>query len=128
MGQGVEGRSIRVVDDEESIQRLLGSVHQMDNHLVDTASNGREALERIAERTYDLVITDIKMPDMGGRELFEQLVKQDPRLAARTIFITGDTVSPDTRSFIQQVNNPVLAKPFRVREVRETIERILSET
>ena len=126
--QSVKGRSILVVDDEESIQRLLGSVLQMDNHLVDTASNGREALERIAERTYDLVITDIKMPDMGGRELFEQLVKQDPRLAARTIFITGDTVSPDTRSFLQQVNNPVLAKPFRVRDVRETIERILSET
>ncbi|MCI0855252.1 MAG: response regulator, partial [Chloroflexi bacterium] len=98
------------------------------NHLVDTAKNGREALALIAERTYDLVITDIKMPDMGGRELYEQLVKQDPRLASRTIFITGDTVSPDTRTFLQQVKNPVLAKPFRVREVRETIERILGET
>ena len=126
--QSVKGRSILVVDDEESIQRLLGSVLQMDNHLVDTAKNGREALALIAERTYDLVITDIKMPDMGGRELYEQLVKQDPRLASRTIFITGDTVSPDTRTFLQQVKNPVLAKPFRVREVRETIERILGET
>ena len=47
---------------------------------------------------------------------------------ARTIFITGDTVSPDTRTFLQQVNNPVLAKPFRVRDVRETIGQILSET
>ncbi len=124
----VTGRSILVVDDEESIQRLLGSVLQMDNHLVDTASNGREALERIAERTYDLVITDIKMPDMGGRELYEELERRDPRLASRTIFITGDTVSPDTRTFLQQVNNPMLAKPFRVREVRETISRILGET
>ena len=123
----VTGRSILVVDDEDSIQQLLGSVLQMDNHFVDTASNGREALELIEERHYDLVITDIKMPNMDGRELYQELERRDPLLASRTIFITGDTVSPDTRTFLQQVNNPVLAKPFRVRDVRETIGQILSE-
>ena len=66
--------------------------------------------------------------DMGGRELYERLLKQNPALAARTIFITGDTVSPDTRSFLQDVKNPVLAKPFKLREVRETIGRILDES
>ncbi|MCH7697388.1 MAG: response regulator, partial [Chloroflexi bacterium] len=88
----------------------------------------REALERIAEHHYDIVITDIKMPEMGGRELYERLLKQDPALAARTIFITGDTVSPDTRAFLQDVKNPVLAKPFKLREVRETIGRILDDS
>ena len=56
------------------------------------------------------------------------LLKQNPALAARTIFITGDTVSPDTRAFLQDVKNPVLAKPFKLREVRETIGRILDES
>ncbi len=124
----IAAHSILVVDDEESIQRLLGSVLELDDHVVDTAKNGREALERIAEHDYDVVITDIKMPNMGGRELYEQLLKQNPALAARTIFITGDTVSPDTRAFLQDVSNPVLAKPFRVREVRDTIGRILGES
>jgi two-component system NtrC family sensor kinase len=68
------------------------------------------------------------MPNMDGRELYQELERRDPLLASRTIFITGDTVSPDTRTFLQQVNNPVLAKPFRVRDVRETIGQILSET
>jgi len=123
----VAARSILVVDDEASIQRLLGSLLEIDGHRVDTASNGREALERIGERDYDVLITDIKMPDMDGRDLFAQLQKNNPALAEHTVFITGDTVSPDTRSFLQDVKNPVLAKPFRIREVRETIGAILAE-
>ncbi|MEX1253275.1 MAG: ATP-binding protein [Dehalococcoidia bacterium] len=124
----VDARSILVVDDEQSIQRLLGSILQMDGHVVDTARNGREALDFIAQRRYDVIITDIKMPDMNGRDLYQALLDLDQDLARRTIFITGDTVSPETRDFLQQVSNPCLAKPFRVREVRETISSILAES
>ena len=67
------------------------------------------------------------MPDMDGRELYDRLTALDSALAHRTIFITGDTVSPDTRSFLQRVNNPCLTKPFRVRDVRETIAQLLAE-
>ena len=123
----VTSRSILVVDDEESIQRLLGSILQMDGHNVDTARNGLDALECISRHEYDLVITDIKMPDMDGRELYRQLRELNPDLAHRTIFITGDTVSRDTRDFLQKVRNPCLAKPFRVREVRETILQVLED-
>jgi signal transduction histidine kinase len=119
--------SILVVDDEASIQRLLGSILELDGHQVETARNGREALERIGRHRYDVIITDIKMPDMDGRELYQRLLSLDPALAHRTIFITGDTVSPDTRTFLQHVNNPCLTKPFRVREVRDTISQILAE-
>jgi two-component system NtrC family sensor kinase len=121
----VTGRSILVVDDEQSIQRLLGSILEMDGHRVETARNGREALRRLERGRYDLVITDIKMPDMDGRELYQQLLRRDRALAERTVFITGDTVSPETRTFLQQVDNPCLAKPFRVRQVREAIAQIL---
>ena len=123
----VTARSILVVDDEESIQRLLGSILEMDGHRVDKASNGREALERIRKRDYDVIITDIKMPDMDGRGLYQRLLDLDRNLARRTIFITGDTVSADTRTFLQGVDNPCLAKPFRVREVRETIAAVLAQ-
>ncbi len=123
----VTARSILVVDDEESIQRLLGSLLEMDGHHVDTARNGEEALERIGRRRYDVVITDIKMPDMDGPSLYRRLQQLDAGLARRTVFITGDTVSPDTRRFLQDVPNPCLAKPFKVREVRDTIQALLEE-
>jgi DNA-binding response OmpR family regulator len=99
----------------------------MDGHHVDTARNGREALEYIDQRHYDVIITDIKMPDMDGRALHQRLRELDSELARRTIFITGDTVSPETRTFLDRVRNPVLAKPFRIREVRETLSAILEE-
>ena len=93
----------------------------MDNHSVDTAKNGREALESIAEYDYDIVITDIKMQAMGGRELYEQLLKQNPKLAAHTIFITGDTVSSDTLAFLASTPGPSLAKPVDAAELRRCV-------
>ncbi len=120
------GRSFLVVDDEESIRRLLGSILRDDGHHVDTAGNGKEALEHLAHRRYDVIVTDIKMPDMDGRSLYQRLLDTDPELARRTIFITGDTVNPDTRDFLRSVTNPCLPKPFGVREVRETIGQVLA--
>lgn len=123
----VPTRSVLVVEDEESIQRLLTGLLTMDGHHVDVARNGLEALERVADRPYDVIITDIKMPEMDGQELYQRLQEQDPDLARRTVFITGDTVSVETRRFLERVSNPCLAKPFRMREVRETVERILED-
>jgi len=122
----VERRRILVVDDEESIQRLLTGVLEMDGHDVQIASNGREALERVRREPFDLIITDIKMPVMGGPELYRELSAAADPLARRVIFITGDTVAPDTRSFLQGVENAVLSKPFRLRDIRESVRAALA--
>jgi signal transduction histidine kinase/CheY-like chemotaxis protein len=119
-------RRILVVDDEESIQKLLTGVLEMDGHEVHLAGNGREALRKVKEQAFDLVITDIKMPVMSGTELYERLREEGSPLARRVVFITGDTVAPETRSFLQTVDNAVLAKPFRLRDVRETVRKALT--
>ncbi|HXK32945.1 MAG TPA: ATP-binding protein [Dehalococcoidia bacterium] len=116
-----EKRRILVVDDEESIQKLLTGVLEMDGHEVAIARNGQEALDRVQAEAFDLVITDIKMPVMGGTDLYRRLADAGNPLARRVIFITGDTVAPDTRKFLQGVENAVLSKPFRLRDVREAV-------
>lgn len=121
-----ERRRILVVDDEESIQNLLIGVLEMDGHYVSTASNGREALDRVAQEPFDLIITDVKMPVMSGPDLYQNLSDAGNPLARRVIFITGDTVAPDTRRFLQSVDNAVLAKPFRLRDVRESVRATLA--
>jgi signal transduction histidine kinase/CheY-like chemotaxis protein len=121
----VERRRILVVDDEDSIQKLLTGVLEMDGHEVQLASNGREALDRLAAGTFDLIITDIKMPVMGGPDLYRRLSEAGNPLARRIVFITGDTVAPDTRRFLQGVDNAVLAKPFRLRDVRDAVNAAL---
>jgi CheY-like chemotaxis protein len=157
------GRSILVVDDEESIRLLLSDVLAVDGHHVDVAASGIEAMEKLLARPYDLIISDIKMPGMDGATLYRELQAIDaasiavhgavhagavasaspfggpdsldvagapgaprPGLARRLIFITGDTVSPDTRAFLGDVTVPVLTKPFRVGLLRETIDEVLA--
>jgi len=120
------GRRVLVVDDEESIKELLTNVLEMDHHRVVLASNGREALDLVRREPFDLIISDIKMPVMGGAELYQRLHDEQHPLASRMIFVTGDTVAAETRAFLQGVQNPVLSKPFRLRDVRETVQAVLA--
>jgi two-component system NtrC family sensor kinase len=118
-------RRVLVVDDEENILALLRDVLTSDGHRVDTARSGDEALALLAEHGYDLLITDIKMPGMSGQALYQRVREMDSELARYTVFITGDTVGAETRSFLQRIDNPCLAKPFKMREVREIVDRLL---
>jgi two-component system NtrC family sensor kinase len=120
--------NILVVDDESSIQSLLRDVLSLDGHQVDVASSGAEALRRMYDRQYDLIITDIKMPEMSGQEFYKRVRDIDREQAERMVFITGDTVNVATRQFLQRISNPCLAKPFRVEEIREIVEHQLGAT
>jgi signal transduction histidine kinase/CheY-like chemotaxis protein len=121
-----ERRRILVVDDEEAIQKLLTGVLEMDGHDVSVAGNGREALEKVGSQPFDLIISDIKMPIMGGADMYRRLRDDNNPLAKRVIFVTGDTVAPDTRKFLQEIDNTVLSKPFRLRDVRESVAAALA--
>ncbi len=64
---------------------------------------------------------------MSGRELFNWIKENRPHLASRIIFVTGDTVSAETRSFFEDNNNLFLAKPFKIEEVKEVIQQALED-
>jgi two-component system NtrC family sensor kinase len=118
-------KRILVVDDEESILTLLSDVLLTDGHRVNTARNGDEAVALLAKYAYDLLITDIKMPGMSGQALYRHVKEMDSELAKSTVFITGDTVSAETRTFLQRIDNPCLPKPFSIGDVRKVVERLL---
>jgi two-component system NtrC family sensor kinase len=117
---------ILVVDDEETILELLMALLEGGGHQVDTAANGRQALEKLRSTDYDVIISDLKMPDIGGQKLYESLGEIKPHLQARMIFSTGDTVNPGTQAFFQKIGNPYLSKPFRLEEVDELVRKMLA--
>jgi len=82
-------------------------------------------MEKIQERQYDLIITDFKMPEMSGKELLDWIRNTCPDLAGRIIFVTGDTVSAETRAFFERTESRYLAKPFKIEEVKEVIQQTL---
>jgi PAS domain S-box-containing protein len=112
------GSKILIVDDEQEILKLFTDILDILGHKAVTARSGSQAMERLSEDEYDLIICDMKMPGFGGEELYNHISVSQPKLAERIIFVTGDTVNPETQSFLQSTGNPYIGKPFRLEEIR----------
>jgi signal transduction histidine kinase len=119
------GRRILVVEDEGNLAEMLCEALSAKGHYVESASDGRTAKEMLLSGRFDLIISDLKMPNMGGRELYDAVFQMDPTLARRIIFSTGDTVSADTQAFFDQVGNPFLVKPFNLRDLYRIVNTAL---
>lgn len=121
-----DGRSrILVVDDESSIRELLQKTLALAEYDVDTAPDGRAALERLRLGNYDLLIADLKMPGMDGLTLIREAKRLTTELPV--IIITGFSTES---SAIEAVNLGVagyLTKPFRVPQVLAAAARALGE-
>jgi len=118
------GRTILVVDDETEIRDALAEILTGARHRVVTAGSGREALERMAEDHYDVILTDIRMPDLDGRALYQEIEQRWPGHAGRVVFVTGDTLTSALREFVCESGRPVIEKPFLPSEVRRIVDEL----
>ncbi len=121
----VRGRAVLVVDDEPDVAEVLADMLSADGHQVETASNGTSALDKLRQRTYDLILCDIKMPGLDGPGLYREVERRHPGLHQRFIFLTGDTLSPDTRAFLGRIGPSCLSKPFAPAEVQRLTQQVL---
>ena len=117
--------TILLVDDEISIANALGRLLRRDGHTVETAANGRQALAKLQERTYDLILSDWRMPELDGPGLYQALAQQYPHLCQRTIVFTGDTMSPEVYAFFAEHDVVRLTKPVTMTAVRRAIAQTL---
>jgi two-component system NtrC family sensor kinase len=119
-------RTILIVDDEAEIRESLAEILCGAQHRVVTASSGREALERIASEHYDVILTDIRMPDLDGRALYQEIERRWPGQAGRVVFVTGDTLASALREFVSESGRPVIEKPFLPNEVRRIVAELVT--
>jgi two-component system NtrC family sensor kinase len=119
--------SILIVDDEAEIREMLAEILTSARHRVVTAASGREALERLAAERYDVILTDMRMPDIDGRALFKEIERRWPRLVARVVFVTGDTLASASRDFVSESGRPVIEKPFLPSEVRRIVAELTAD-
>jgi PAS domain S-box-containing protein len=117
--------TILIVDDELILAIALARLLRRDGHTVDTAANGRLALAKLDERAYDLILCDMRMPELDGPSLYRFLERQYPHLCQRLLFLTGDTLEPATQEFLEQSGALCLTKPFTIAEARRAIQRAL---
>lgn len=118
-------RRILVIDDEEPILDLLKTALSQEGFQVDVAKEGEEALVKLARGSYDLIISDLRMPQIDGAKLHEILRSRWPHLLKRVLFLTGDVASPGVQEFFRQVEAPYLVKPFTIDELRSAVSKLL---
>ena len=123
-----KGEKILVVDDEPVIVQLLEDFFRRKGFQVISAISGSDALEILSKSTVELIITDIKMPQMDGTQFYEEIKGRNPKLLERLIFITGDTLNLDTRRFLKETRAHFLKKPFSFNEIMNLIDRIRKRT
>lgn len=117
-----------LVDDEPVIRHALRRFFQRQGWAVDDAENGGQALALLLSADgprYDVIISDLRMPDISGMDLYERLAAERPALLARLILSTGDSVSPEASEFLRRSACPVLNKPFELAELRAMIGRMV---
>lgn len=118
---------ILVVDDDagnrDAMQRLL----TLEGHQVSVAADGLEALERLAQGHFDVVVADLNMPRLGGSGLYEQVREARPELARRFVFITGDDARAVSREFLSRVRQPTLTKPYSVTDLVAAVNEIAAQ-
>ena len=116
---------ILLVDDNPIVSQVIIDILSLDGYDVDTAPNGIAALEKMEGRRYDLVLTDLYMPEMDGAGLYQELAKRQTRPPQKIIFLTGSAGTSETHRLVQDTGLPVLRKPFNLVELLELVRKVL---
>lgn len=119
-------RTILIVDDEPEIRETLADILTDASHRVVAVSSGRDALERMAAEHYDAILMDIRMPDLDGRALYQEIERRWPEQAGRVVFVTGDILTTALREFAAECGRPVIDKPFLPSDVRSVVGAIVA--
>ncbi len=114
-----------VVDDEPEIAELISEMLAGAGYEVMTAESGAVALAMLAEARFDAIISDLHMPDLDGAGLWREVKRTQPALARRMLFVTGDTLSPTARQFLDEARCDRLNKPFAKAELLARVTALL---
>jgi CheY-like chemotaxis protein len=117
-----ESLRILVADDEESLRVALERFLSSEGHAVVAVGSGSEAIWRAeGEELFDVLLIDLRMPDVSGQQLFERWRKERRELSERVVFITGDIVSADLQTFLRAAGRPYISKPFEFTEIVDVL-------
>jgi two-component system NtrC family sensor kinase len=117
---------VLVVDDEREIAELVAETLEQDGYEVEAVTGGRAALARLARGGIDLVVSDLRMPDVDGTALIEALREREGR-AVPLILVTGDALGAGMNEVVRAAGMPVLEKPLDLAALRREVRRMLRD-
>ncbi|MEM9148105.1 MAG: PAS-domain containing protein [Pseudomonadota bacterium] len=122
--ENASGARVLVIDDEPDVAELIAQILAFDGHEAERAHSAEEALGRLGEG-FDVILSDVNMPGLGGRGLLERLRADWPELEPRLAFVTGDTMSPGAEHFLETAGRPCVEKPVSPTDLRRVTAGLL---
>jgi DNA-binding response OmpR family regulator len=117
---------ILIVDDEPALRRTLERALTGNHYEVVSVADPNSAYQMLSEMTFDLLLLDLRLPQIGGDTLFLAIIRQWPRLRDRVILMSGDPWSEQMDWPKELVSCPVLAKPFTLDTLTKTVRAVLA--
>lgn len=105
-----------MIDDEPHVRNVVRDTLSIE-HTVDVAADGESALAAIAASDFDVILCDLMMPNMNGREVYERIRERWPGREQRVVFVTGGAFVPSLAGFLESIDNLTLFKPFTIEQV-----------
>ena len=119
-------RRALVIDDERDIAELIAEMLTREGFAAEVVTSGEEALAELRRGSYDLVLSDVRMPELDGPALLRRLQSDWPALADRLIFVTGDTLGLGAGSVLDKLGRPVIEKPISPDDLRRAVRATLA--
>ena len=114
---------ILVVDDDEGIRKVITTALNDESYVADTASNGKEAIEKSKTIAYNLAIVDIRLPDMEGTQLLSELKETTPKM--RKIIVTGFPEVQNAIMAVKKGSDDYITKPVNIEILLNSIKEQL---
>jgi len=115
---------ILVVDDQKEVAELVQAVLEDAGYAVEAVYGGQAALDRLAQTVYDLVVCDVRMPDVDGMAVYHAVARLAPSRPL-VLFMTGYSDGPAESEFLRTTAAVALAKPLGIDKLLESVGRVL---
>lgn len=114
---------VAVVDDEPEIGDIIRRT--LHNYEVELHESAAEIFEALADgRRYEVILCDLYMPEVSGRQVYDELLERWPSQAKRLVFMSGISASVARQDILEGLSAPMLEKPFRLNDLREAVAEV----
>lgn len=115
---------ILLVDDEDAVRRVVGTLLQRMGYQVTRAASGTEALAALQDRAYDVMICDLRMPGLSGEEVYARMEREHPSMTSRVVFTSGDLEADKARALLARAGGPAVQKPYDIETLLAAIRTV----
>ncbi len=117
---------ILIIDDDRSVRSALLKAFERAGYMAEAVESGLAAVAALQQRSYRVIVCDIRMPFLDGVSFYDELNESDPETARRVVFVTAFAKEPTVHAFLERTSNVVLEKPFELDELLAVVKRSLN--